>query len=34
MVMLPSLLNHLDLKPNPNLITDHTGIDAYTKSRA
>jgi len=30
--MLPSLLNHLDLKPNPNWITDHTGIDAYAKA--
>jgi hypothetical protein len=30
-VTSPSLLNHLDIKPNLNLVTDHTGIGAYAK---
>jgi hypothetical protein len=29
--MLPSLLNHLDIEPNLNSVTDHTGISAYAK---
>lgn len=28
---LPSLPNHLDIKPSLRLLTDHTGIGAYAK---